>query len=77
MTRHLFVVSRHHADLWQYLRDHFATEPDVEVILDRRRGERRRHAAAIGADRRARDRRSRRYVDAALRSESHAFLTIR
>jgi hypothetical protein len=38
---HLFIVSRQQLDLYRYLAREFSTEPDVQVILDRRYGERR------------------------------------
>ena len=38
---HLFIVSRQQPDLYRYLAREFSTEADVEVILDRRYGERR------------------------------------
>ena len=41
MARNVFVVSRRHPDLYEYLRERFATDQAVEVILDRRIGQRR------------------------------------
>ena len=41
VTEHLFIVAKDQHDLYRYLAREFATEPDVQVILDRRRGERR------------------------------------
>jgi hypothetical protein len=41
MARHLFLVSRHEARLYEYLLERFRDDGNVEVILDRRRGERR------------------------------------
>ena len=42
MPRLLFIVTRHQPDLYVYLCRRFADEPDMKVVLDRRRGERRR-----------------------------------
>jgi hypothetical protein len=53
-----FVVDRNRPDLFRYLRTHFAGEPDIEVITDRRQGERRRWESSGPADRRRSDRRS-------------------
>jgi len=41
MARHLFLVSRHDARLYEYLVERFRDDGNVEVILDRRHGERR------------------------------------
>jgi hypothetical protein len=41
VSEHLFIVSRHQGDLYQYLSREFSSESDVHVILDRRQGERR------------------------------------
>jgi hypothetical protein len=76
MGRTLFVVSRHHQDLYAYLRERFATDTAVEVILDRRVLERRqRHPRGV-VERRGADRRRRPEVEAELRTRSHAILTL-
>jgi hypothetical protein len=41
MVRHLFVVSRDHAWLYTDLQERFMGDLDVQVILDRRLGDRR------------------------------------
>jgi PHD/YefM family antitoxin component YafN of YafNO toxin-antitoxin module len=74
MARQLVIVSRQHPDLYVYLRDRFAAEADVEVILDRRLAERRREQAAVSRERRRQDRRSRPDIDAQLRSRSHVIV---
>lgn len=74
--RHLFIVSRVHPSLFEYLREQFSPEADVEIILDRRRAERRRAREAFGFDRRRTDRRTRPEVDAELRSASHVFVSL-
>lgn len=74
MARRLIIVARQHPDLYHYLRKRF-TELRVEVILDRRLGERRRQTVAVAGERRHRDRRSRPGVIARLRSRSHAIVT--
>jgi hypothetical protein len=91
MARHLFLVSRHEARLYEYLLERFRDDGNVEVILDRRRGERRRRSdaeqprsdakqqrsdAQPQPERRRTDRRIRREVDLELRVRSHVILTI-
>ena len=69
------IVSREHPDLYVYLRDRLAADRDVEMILDRRLGERRRERSEP-PQRRGRDRRSRPDVDARLRHRSHVIVTL-
>ena len=76
MGRNLFVVSRRHPDLYEYLRERFASDPSVEVIFDRRLGQRRRSQEPHGAERRRSDRRRRPEVEAELQIRSHAIITI-
>ncbi len=76
MIRHLLLVSRFFPQVYQYAREHFADETGVEVVLDRRRGQRRRAPATVDTDRRCGERRSRQDVDVALKSEAQAFLTL-
>ena len=91
MERHLFIVARDQADLHEYLAREFASEGNVEVILDRREvAERRgghdrrrtRCADASRADRRRAERRHRmgrrlrQFVDSQLRSLGYAMLRV-
>jgi hypothetical protein len=41
VPEHLFIVARSQVDLYRYLSREFSTEADVQVIVDRRHGERR------------------------------------
>ena len=50
------VVRREELDLFQYLQHHFQ-EPEVSVLLDRRRSDRRRLPGDVAGDRRQSDRR--------------------
>lgn len=60
----LFIVSRDSRSQFEYLKDAFAGEQSVQVILDRRVGQRRAHAGLGGAaERRRADRRARAYLD--------------
>ncbi|HEY7519177.1 MAG TPA: hypothetical protein VIE36_12865 [Methylomirabilota bacterium] len=76
MGRNLFVVSRRYPDLYEYLRERFASDTAVEVILDRRIAQRRRAQAPHGVERRRGDRRGRPEVEVELQTRSHAIITI-
>ena len=73
MTRQVCIVSIQHPELYAYLRQRFAGD---EVILDRRRGERRQHQLAVPYERRVGDRRLRPEVDERLRTQSHVIVAI-
>ena len=55
--RWLFIVRRDMEALYEHLRRAFAGSPVVEVILDRRHGERRRRGVPVTEDQRRGDRR--------------------
>ena len=76
MPRELFIVARDRADLYRYLSQTFADAENVEVIWDRREGERRRLSNGASPDRRRRDRRHRGSVEADLRAVGYAFLAL-
>jgi hypothetical protein len=61
--RQRFIVATADQALYEYLTRKFAGRPDVEVILDRRRGARRRERLARTPERRTGDRRSRSRID--------------
>jgi hypothetical protein len=61
--RRRFIVATEDQALYEYLTREFAGRPDVEVIMDRRRGERRRERLARTSERRTGDRRSRSRID--------------
>ena len=77
MARHLFIVSRQHPRLYEYLVERFRDDSKVTVLVDRRSGERRR-AAPDRADeeRRAAERRQDRPVDDNLNIRSHLIVTV-
>jgi hypothetical protein len=58
MAELLFVVARDRKDLYDHLRRAFADTPAVDIILDRRHGERRQLTTPPAAERRRRDRRT-------------------
>ena len=76
MDQHLFIVSRSFPELYDYLVERFAGDTNVEVIWDRRVGERRRRSEPSPDERRQADRRMRPFVDEELRSRSHAIVTL-
>jgi hypothetical protein len=50
------------SDLYDKLRTYYNDDPNVEVIIDRRQGERRHRGSEAGGNRELRDRRRRRAV---------------
>ena len=76
MRRELFIVARERADLYRYLSQTFADAENVEVIWDRRGGERRRVSNGARSERRRRDRRTRINVDEELRTVGYSFLAL-
>jgi hypothetical protein len=53
----LIIVAREQQDLWRSLVDEFRDVQQIQVLLDRRRGERRTPRGPVAYDRRARERR--------------------
>ncbi len=76
MRRELFIVARDRSELYRYLSQTFADAENVEVIWDRRSGERRQAETTASPERRRRDRRSRHSVDDELRTVGYAFLVL-
>ena len=76
MGRELFIVSRDRADLYRYLTQTFAGAENVEIIWERRAGERRIETTGAPAERRRAERRARRSVEADLKAVGYAFLVI-
>ena len=75
--RLVFIVSRDRMDLYDRLREALIREPDVDLILDRRQGERRLGAAAAtDRERRGGQRRERLEVDAEVRECGWAVVKI-
>lgn len=71
MIRHLFILSGRDPDLYSYLRERFADDPAVELIVDRRRPD-----AACTPAHYPVDRRTRPDADAELLSRSYTVITI-
>lgn len=76
MARHLFIVSGRHPALYDYLLQRFSDDPNAQVILDRRRADRRQADAPVTLERRHAYRRQRPDVSEELRRRSVAVVTI-
>jgi hypothetical protein len=74
--RQRFIVATVDQALYEYLTHKFAGRSDVEVILDRRRRERRRERFARTPERRRQDRRSRSRIDDDLRILGFAVIPV-
>ena len=75
MSAHLFIVAWNRPDLWDYWKRWFSGVENVEVILDRRRGERRQAPRAFEPERRGAERRCREDIDDELRNAGFAIVT--
>jgi hypothetical protein len=78
MGRYVFVVAHDQPALYSHLANEFSGEIGVEVILDRRRAERRRFvpASLSPAERRRQDRRAERGIDRDLRANHFALVRV-
>jgi hypothetical protein len=76
MPREIFIVARDRPDLYRYLSQTFSDAENVQVIWDRRAGERRAAAAVHNPERRRAERRRRAAVEQELRNVGYAFITI-
>jgi len=74
--RFLFIVSRSNTKLASYLQNHFSGDATVQVVVDRRHGERRQQSTDVATERRRADRRARPHVDKELRLTSFAIVTL-
>jgi hypothetical protein len=59
MAHRLFIVARGHDRLYHDLREQFAANAEVEVMVDRRHAERRQKQSTPDTERRGSDRRDR------------------
>lgn len=76
MARYLFIVSLRHRALYDHLLQRFSDDPKAEVILDRRRVERRQAETPVTPERRQASRRQRPDVSEELQRRSVAVVTI-
>ncbi len=72
-SRLLFVVNRARIDVYEHLKRSFVDEGSVEVVLDRRHGERRRPSVPADVERRQKERRIR-TIGRTLESNSFALV---
>lgn len=75
MASHIFIVAWNRPDLWDYWKRWFSGVDNVEVILDRRRGERRQPSEASDPERRQDERRQRPDIDEELRNIGFAIVS--
>lgn len=75
MVTHLFIVAWDRPDLWDYWRRWFSGVENVQVILDRRRGERRRVVEPHEPERRRGDRRRVPGIEGELQSVGFAIVS--
>ena len=78
LSRYIFIVSLRHPALYDHLMQRFSADPNVQVILDRRRAERRQAEGSVmpELERRQADRRQRPGVSEELRRLFVAVVTI-
>jgi hypothetical protein len=79
VARSLFIVVRQLPNVFEHLRRQFGEEPDVEVLVDRRREQRRKtpHRPLAGErERRHGERRQNREADEQLRSLGYVFIRV-
>jgi hypothetical protein len=67
-TRHLLIVARNRQPLYEQLRAAFATNDRVQVLVDRRTGERRQRKDTVSAAERRRADRRNRHIDEQLKT---------
>src|SRR5262249_42595925 len=69
-----FVVAHDNPEVFEFLEQKFAGDEQVRVVLDRRRGDRRRSGARTSSDKRKAERRRLTAVDNALRTRGLAII---
>jgi hypothetical protein len=70
----LIIVAREQCDLWRSLADEFRDVGQIQILLDRRQGERRTPRDPVAYDRRTRDRRSRPRLEDDLRARQYVLV---
>jgi hypothetical protein len=76
LPRYLIIVARDQPALCEYLTRNFAGDEKAQVILDRRRGERRQKVQPHEPERRRAARRQRRGIEQNLRSRSVVIIQV-
>jgi hypothetical protein len=70
----LIIIAREQQDLWRALEHEFKDVAKVQVLLDRRHGERRTPRGPVAYDRRASDRRSLPCLEDALHARQYVLV---
>ncbi len=73
-ARSFIIVARDQHELWQALTREFKNIPEIRVVLDRRREERRRVALPVVEDRRGAQRRSLPHLEDDLRARKYVLV---
>jgi hypothetical protein len=73
-VRSFIIVARDQQELWQALTREFKGIPEIQVLLDRRQGERRRVAQPVVQDRRGGQRRSLPHLEDDLRARQYVLV---
>ena len=68
------IIARDQRELWQALTREFKHIPEIQVLLDRRQGERRRLAVPVAQDRRGAQRRSLPHLEDDLRARQYVLV---
>jgi len=76
LSRYLIIVARGQLSLYDYLTRNFAEDPKVQVLLDRRKGERRQKVQPREPERRKGERRRRPGIEQDLRSRSVVIIRV-
>jgi len=74
VVRSRIIVALDQQDLWRSLVDAFKDAEDVQVLLDRRTGERRTRCAPVADERRVRERRSLPRLEDDLHARQHVLV---
>jgi hypothetical protein len=68
------IIARDQRELWQALTREFKHIPEIQVLLDRREGERRRLTLPVAQDRRGAQRRSLPHLEDDLRARQYVLV---
>ena len=74
--RFVYITSSDRRDVFERLHTEFASQPEIRVIQDRRRAQRRTEAGSASPERRRRDRRGHGELEQELRSVGSFIATV-
>ena len=75
-VRSLLIVARDRLDLWDFWEQWFSATPEVQLILDRRHGERRQRVQSHEPERRDAERRCQPSIDEEIRATGFAIIRV-